>query len=346
MSNIDTQTSPGIGLLPSKFSVLGGCIIDVLGVSGKRVTAQISAGRLYKGWVPASPNWLQVGSITFDGAAMVAALGASIVAANIRITLYDGDSGSPNPVYTAMFGSGNFPYLRSTSQPGNYDFDGGNNLYFGFEDVAANPISCGYMGASTTYRLNAAGVTHESFTGWPGCFALTDITNFPTTPRPAQYMTPVQAGQAPGVWPVTGWFQVPGPNLDDLYAALSTGVIRFGLYDVSPGDQYLDFTQGLASDVIEIPFNTVPPTIPPQYAWLDLWVWRELTKFTDVNQSLNFAPGYEKALLYALACEFFPEYPAAEKKYDFGELLADAKDALNDLEILNASDAVAMEPSV
>lgn len=77
---------------------------------------------------------------------------------------------------------------------------------------------------------------------------------------------------------------------------------------------------------------------------LKLWVWRELHKFTGLGQDLNFPPGYAKALLYALMLEMYTEYPAAAKKYDFDELMAEAEDAAKDLDILNVSDAVAAEP--
>jgi hypothetical protein len=353
--NLDTQTSPGIGLLDSKFSVLGGAIIDLVGTNGKRVTAQISAGRMFKGRAP-SVEWFVVGSTSFSGAAVQAALGGGLSAANFRITLYDGDCGSPNPVYVAMFGVGNFPYLRLSTQPGDYDFDGGGSggiLNLGFVGADGVKRICGLMSSATTYRLDASGHTIDTFTGFPGVFALTDNSNlaFPmSTPRPARYMTPVQAGQQPGIWPATGWIPVPSGLLADLYATLGTGTLQLGIDDLTPSDQIFDFTQGLAADVIDIPLAPPPPTPPdpqvPTYYSLDLWVWRELQRFDSLAQDLNFPPGYEMALLWALACEFFAEYPAAAQKYDYAELMAEAEDALRDLEVLNASDSAAAEPPV
>lgn len=350
--NTDTLTSPGIGILSSAFADLGGCIIDVVGLNSVRVTAQIAAGRMFRGWVagyqppgpglpPGVPPWKVVADTSFNGPALTTALGGGIAKANIRLTLYDGDSGSPNPVYVAMFGAGNFPYLRATTQPNNYDFDGGNNLGVGFENTAGSPVICGYMGATTTYRLDASAATIGTFTGFPGCLALTDPT-FAATPKPPLYMTPVQPGQPAGVWPVTGWISVPGTALAALYAILGTGHINIGVNDpLSSGDEYFDFTQGLASDVVDIPFT--PPG--SSHTSLDLWVWRELNRFDALDVDLNFPPGYAKALMYALALEFFPEYPAAAAKYDYGELAAEVDAALIDLEKLNASDAVAQEPS-
>src|SRR5215831_6788809 len=141
--NTDTKNSPGIGLLGDAFSDMGGCIIDIVGLNGNRVTAQIAASRMFKGWVagyeptgwplvPPVPPWKVMVEISFDGPGLVSKLGGGITKANFRVTLYDGDSGSPDPVYQTMFpgtfGPPDTPYLFVTSQPSGYDFDGGNNL--------------------------------------------------------------------------------------------------------------------------------------------------------------------------------------------------------------------------
>jgi len=352
--NTDTKTSPGIGLLGDAFSDMGGCIIDIVGLNGNRVTAQIAASRMFKGWVagyeptgwplvPPVPPWKVMVEISFDGPGLVSKLGGGITKANFRITLYDGDSGSPNPVYQAMFpgtfGPPNTPYLFVTSQPSGYDFDGGNNLEIGFENTTGTPVICGHMGTATTHRLNAGMVTIDTFTGFPGCFALTD-PSYATTPHPPQYMNPVQPGVSAGIWPATGWFSVPSGSLSALYSVLLTGDLKIGINDpLSSGDQYYDFTQGLAGDVSDIPF----PVVEPSNQTLDLWVWRELNRFADLTTNLNFPPGFEKALLYALMVEMFTVYPSAAAKYDFDELLAEAEGSLAQLEILHGSNAQAVE---
>lgn len=61
----------------------------------------------------------------------------------------------------------------------------------------------------------------------------------------------------------TGWFSsTDASKLSALYASLSSGLINFTLYDVDPGDQYYDFTQGLDSSVIDVGSGPVvtPPT--------------------------------------------------------------------------------------
>jgi hypothetical protein len=52
---------------------------------------------------------------------------------------------------------------------------------------------------------------------------------------------------------------VPAANLPDLYQVLLTGNLKLGILDRSPGDQYYDFTMGLAGDVLDVPL--FPPTI-------------------------------------------------------------------------------------
>lgn len=268
--NADTQTSPGIGLLPADvgFADQGGCIIDLVGLNDMRLSAQIATSRMFYGWtgplgprqsVPYPPNaWLRVCTEAFDATNLAVILGGGIAKANIRITLFDGDSGSPNPVYLAMFGSGAFPYSRWSPQPGNYDFDGGQNLWLGFEDAADNPVRCGYMGEATSYRLANDGSTVESFTGFPGVFALNDLVSYPFQTRPPQYQP---------AFAVTGWFSVPVDQLATFYARLLTGSIVIGVHDITPGDQFYDFMQGLASDVQNIPLVPIPPeplpTPPP-----------------------------------------------------------------------------------
>jgi len=335
VSNADTQTSPGIGLLPPEFSAMGGLIIDLVGMNGQRMVQQISAARLFKGWTPPGSNWLTVIADDLAGIDFADTLGGGLGAANLRITLQDGDSGSPNPVYVAQFGAGNFYYLRSTPQPGDFDFDGGQNLFFGFLDVFGNPINCGYMGETTTYRLDGAGATVESFTGFPGVFGETD----PNAIFPGGFVVRVPDPHFMPPFAVTGWFRVPPDHLFDLYQALLSGVVQVGIYDISPGDQFFDFTLGLAEDVIDIPIIPPEPIPPvPGVNFLELWVWRLLTQFDSLDDPVEFPLGYEKALRYALAAQL-----AIEQGRDSVTQEALARAAEIAIEGLNASNDLAIE---
>jgi hypothetical protein len=112
-----------------------------------------------------------------------------------------------------------------------------------------------------------------------------------------------------------------------------------GIYDISPGDQFFDFTLGLAADVIDIPITTPPPIPPgPSVNFLELWVWRLLTQFSSLNESVEFPPGYEKALRYALAAQLAIEYGRDSEVQE-----ALANDAEAAIEGLNASNDLAIE---
>ena len=133
-------------------------------------------------------------------------------------------------------------------------------------------------------------------------------------------MTPVQAGVAPGVWPATGWFAVPDASLAALYDVMLTGQITVGVHDIGAGDQYFDFTQGLAVDVIEIPIQPpvdssggasgcfrVPPARPVGMAGA-AQILGALTR------TLISRPAMGRRCLYALMVEMFDEYPGGREE--------------------------------
>lgn len=186
------------------------------------------------------------------------------------MTLSDGDSGSPNPIYAQVFGANTMPYSgpyalmpdalavpgNAASQPPGWDFDAGTNLYIGI-DLGGVYINCGYMGQTPTFRVGANGATDRTFTGFPGVVAMNPSYNaeLSTNPRYAEFIANINALSAEDrSYAVTGWFSVPSAQLLSLYANLqSSGILSVGLYDFSPGDQNYDFTQGVGPDVIDIP---------------------------------------------------------------------------------------------
>jgi hypothetical protein len=48
--------------------------------------------------------------------------------------------------------------------------------------------------------------------------------------------------------------------------------------------------------------------IPSANQTLVLWSWKALTSFTDINTSVDFPPGYERALIFNLAIDLAPEF--------------------------------------
>ena len=266
LADNNTQVSPGIGPLPANFSPMGGIVIDMVGANGKRLTAQVSPSNLPKGNVTDTTQnfwalWSQAG---FDSYTLQSLLGGGLQKVNIRITLQDGDSASPNPVYTAVFGANSMPYSGQgaryapmnnppasnnyKSQPAGWDFDAGTDLYIAIPLAGGGYINCGYMGQTTTYQLDGSGNTVQSYTGFPGVFALTD-PSFQSVPKYG-YTS----------FAVTGWFSVPSNQLTGLFNTLATsGSMTLGIWDVDPGEQYYDFTQGVAATITDVPL--IPPEI-------------------------------------------------------------------------------------
>src|SRR5450759_2252218 len=185
LADNNTQLSPGIGPLPATFSFMGGLVIDLVGANGKRFIAQVSPTRLPNGYASDQTQnfwafWSQIG---FDAYTLQTLLGGGLQKVNIRVTLQDGDSGSPNPVYTAVFGANHMPFSgpgaqippmpnipltnNYNRQPPGWDFDAGTDLYIAIPLAGGGYINCGYMGQTSTFRLDANGNTLASYTGFP-----------------------------------------------------------------------------------------------------------------------------------------------------------------------------------
>jgi hypothetical protein len=63
----------------------------------------------------------------------------------------------------------------------------------------------------------------------------------------------------------TGWFYSNNATqLGSFYNTLSSGQVLYQLYDNDPGDQYLDFKQGIAASQLNI--SQAPVVVPPQQA--------------------------------------------------------------------------------
>ena len=134
------------------------------------------------------------------------------------------------------------------SQPPGWDFDAGTDLYIAIPLAGGGYINCGYMGQTTTYQLDGSGNTTQSFTGFPGVYALT-ASYFQNVPKYGY-----------GPFAVTGWFSVPSNQLTALFNTLATsGSMTLGIWDIDPGEQYYDFTQGVAAGITDVPL--IPPEI-------------------------------------------------------------------------------------
>jgi hypothetical protein len=217
LADTNTQVSSGIGPLPANFNSMGGLVIDMIGANGKRLTAQISPTNLRSGSVTDIHQnfWAFYTQTGFDTFTLQTLLGGGLQKVNVRVTLQDGDSASPNPVYSAIFGANSMPYSGAgvrcpscmpnnatnnfRSHPPVADFDAGTDLYIAIPLAGGGHLNCGYMGQTTTYQVDANGNTIQSYTGFLGVYALTDDNTFSSSINRRGY-TPF-AG--------TGWFSNP-----------------------------------------------------------------------------------------------------------------------------------------
>ena len=77
---------------------------------------------------------------------------------------------------------------------------------------------------------------------------------------------------------------------------------------------------------------------------IDLYVWAQLQQFAAITDAFAMPVGYFRALVYGLAMELAPEYGAQAMAAAQG-LAGMAASAKQDIVTLNASNAIAQEPS-
>ena len=267
LADNNTQVSPGIGPLPANFSPMGGIVIDMVGANGKRLTAQISPTNLPKGNVTDTTQnfwafWSQTG---FDSYTLQSLLGGGLQKVNIRITLQDGDSASPNPVYTAVFGANSMPYSGSGAQgsirwticrprtttgpnlPGGTSTQALTSISRSPSQAAATSTAATWVRPPPTNSM-AAATLPRAITGFPGVYALT-ASYFQNVPKYGYTHSPSPVGSV-----------FPRNQLTALFNTLATsGSMTLGIWDIDPGEQYYDFTQGVAATITDVPL--IPPEI-------------------------------------------------------------------------------------
>ncbi|MFG1343216.1 Ig-like domain-containing protein, partial [Xanthobacter autotrophicus] len=192
----------GTGSLPDDISDIGGIVLDLVGINGTRVVAQLPADSLYKGYA-AGPLTV-IGTQSGFTSEVISSLGGGIAKASVRVTLDDGDSAA-----------------------GNFDIED-NQLF-------VNGTAFGDFSHVTTQITSADGQTDGS----------------------------VQSGFPSGGL-ATGWFSISDPaQLEQFYQSLSSGSVTYALADEDPGDNFLDFTQGLDTSIVNAgtppkPVNSAP----------------------------------------------------------------------------------------
>jgi hypothetical protein len=170
-----TNTSPtSQGLLPGAVSTVGGVVVDLIGLNGARVVTQTAASGLYQGFSGAGVNPLTFGTQSGFTPSVIAALGGGISQASVRISLYDGDSGSgdfdfnENTLLLNGFSFGNFSAVatENTDSTGT-QIAGGFSA--GFRD---NLLDTGFFFSNDAGTLASL---YTSLSGGSIAFSLTDV---------------------------------------------------------------------------------------------------------------------------------------------------------------------------
>jgi hypothetical protein len=87
-----TEKSPINGgiTIPSGVSSVGGIVLDLVGTNNNRVTTQLAASSLYRGFATGNP--LSIGTQTGFTTSVIDALGGGLSQVGVRFTLFDGDT--------------------------------------------------------------------------------------------------------------------------------------------------------------------------------------------------------------------------------------------------------------
>lgn len=154
---IDSNVSPAGGALPSGVTIIGGIVLDLVGVNGQRLIAQLAASDLYEGTVTTSQQL--IGTQTGLTPTFTNTLGGGLSQVAVRVTLFDGDNA-----------------------PSDFDFNQNRLLLNGFDignwsevetittDGLGNPVS--------SPRPNFGFANEELDTGWFFTQDPTFLTNF------------------------------------------------------------------------------------------------------------------------------------------------------------------------
>jgi hypothetical protein len=137
-------------------------------------------------------------------------------------------------------------------------------------------------------------------------------------------------GTGPFTWTITAGELPPGLTLNS-----STGVLSGT--PTLPGTYTFTITVADASGITSS--VTCSITIRGGDLWLDIWVWRELFRFTGVDQEIQFPPGYAEALRLQLAVDIAREYPG----HDLTQIKAKLAQAVARIDAENVTNSQSIE---
>lgn len=147
----------------------------------------------------------------------------------------------------------------------------------------------------------------------------------------------VSGGNPPYTFALIAGALPGGLSLDPAFGTIGGTPSTIGTYSFTV--EVTDESDVAAAVVCSITVDlTAPPSITPD-VWLDLWVWRELFRFDDVDVDITFPPGYERAMMLQLAVDFGRVYPG----HDMSRVRAKLESAIEHIEVENISNSQALE---
>ena len=231
-ASLTTSPTTGGALPSNSFSTIGGIVLDLIGNNDVRVVSQLSGSSLFRGGTSRSvPNTL-IGTQSGFTPSILNALGGGLKEVGIRFSLLDGDNASPSDQSTISSG-GSSPFMYGKFAVGNFDYNKNfllvNGINFGnWSDVTT--LSTDSLGNSSVGGVSSGGFRNNTLD--------------------------------------TGWFYNHNTSLlTSFYQSLvTTGQAKYEFNDLTPGDQYLDFKDGIDTSQLVIGLNpvVVTPSKPPE----------------------------------------------------------------------------------
>ena len=230
-----TTTSPTGGPLPSGVTPVGGVVLDLTGLNGNQVVSQLAADQLYVGYAPTDVNGNSESTFSFG---TQNGFSASDIAAL-------GGGLAAASVRVSLYDG------DSGINDGGYASGAGGNDFDAYQDtLALNGVTFGANGG------NFSNVITDN-TDSMGGDAASGLAGFGTGFRNNLLDT--------------GFFTGSGTQLAQLYSTLSSGKVAYSLTDLTPGDNYFDFTQGVDGSFTGV--GTPPVITPPVSAAPEPSTW-------------------------------------------------------------------------
>lgn len=173
MANASTLTMTSLtskGALPTGVTEVGGIVLDLVGSNGTRVTSQLAASSLYRGYFYKNPG--MIGTQTGFDSTILAALGGGIKEAAVRLTVFDGDTASndfdwnDNTFFLNNVNFGNFSNVLTdrTNDIGTISY----STEFGFKD---SNLNTGFFYSNDSSTLSSL---YNSLSGGTVTYSLSD----------------------------------------------------------------------------------------------------------------------------------------------------------------------------